>query len=445
VLFGTGIGLLLIFGLFTAYQWFFRDRFEFDNALLHQLQATTLADDSARTAQPGDWPQWRGPWRDGVSLETNLLTTWPEQGPPQLWEAAAGAGYSSFAVAAGRVFTMVQNGSDEAVLCWDAETGKERWRFSYPASYRNSMGDGPRATPTVDSDRVYTVGATGQFHCLEAATGKKLWAHDLLSEFHASNLQWGVSFSPLVEGDLVLTNPGGHDGSSIVAFDKHSGTVVWKALDDAAGYSSPIAITAAGQPQVICFTAAALVGLSPNDGTLLWRYPWVTQHGVNAATPIAFTATNSKGEKLDYVFISSGYGKGCALLKLEADAQGAPQVQRVYESNRMRNHFSSSVRHGDHIYGFDEDRLVCLDVLSGKVRWKQGGFAKGSLTIADGHLFILGENGKLAVAKASPERYQETASFPFSDQKCWTVPVVANGRLYVRDERRVVCYDLRKP
>jgi outer membrane protein assembly factor BamB len=253
-----------------------------------------------------------------------------------------------------------------------------------------------------------------------------------------------VSFSPLIEGDLLLTNPGGSAGNSVVAFDKHSGQVVWHVLDDPAGYSSPIGVTAAGQRQVIVFTGASLVGLSPKDGRPFWRYRWQTTYEVNAATPIALAA-RSGDTTFDYVFISSDYGKGCALLKLEADESGGVRVQRVYESRRMKNHFSSTIRHGEQFYGFDDAHLTCMDVLSGRVRWKQGGFGKGSLTIADNHLFVLGEYGRLAVAEANPEGYQETASFQFSEGKCWTVPVVANGRLYLRDLSRVICYDLRKP
>ncbi len=218
------------------------------------------------TAQPGDWPQWRGPRRDGVSLETGLLLQWPRTGPTELWRAEAGAGYSSFAVAAGRAYTILQDGDNEAVVCWKADTGKESWRFRYPARYVNDWGSGPRSTPTVDGDYVYTVGATGLFHCLKADTGAKLWQHNLLEEFNAENLTWGVSFSPLIEGDLIYTNPGGPNGGSLAAFNKRSGKLVWKALDDAAGYSSPIAITAAGVRQIVFFTGKHLVGVAPADG-----------------------------------------------------------------------------------------------------------------------------------------------------------------------------------
>src|SRR5262249_47040066 len=273
-----------------VYQRWYRNRFENDPALMAELEGARLVDGVETEALPGDWPQWRGPRRDGVSLETGLNWNWPEGGPRLLWEAKASEGFSGFAVAAGLAYAMLQDGNDEAVVCWDAETGKEQWRVRYAARFGGREGSGPRATPTLDGDRIYTVGGTGVFHCLKAATGKKLWRHDLLEEFGASNLQWGVSFSPLVEGDRVLTNPGGSNGNSIVAFDKRTGALVWHAFDDRAGYSSPIAVTAANRRQLIFFTGSRVVGLAPADGRLLWQYPWRTSYDVNAATPIAFTA-----------------------------------------------------------------------------------------------------------------------------------------------------------
>jgi len=436
-------GLLVLLGLggFRFYKWWEGNRFADDGVLLAELQGARLVEAENVTAAPGDWPQWRGPRRDGVSTETGLDFNWPEEGPRKRWEASASEGFSSFAVAAGRVYTILQEGENEAVVCWDADSGREQWRFRYPAHFANSFGSGPRSTPTVDGDRVYTVGGTGIFHCLNAATGEKKWEHDLLQEFGAQNLSWGVAFSPLVEGNLVLTNPGGHGGKSIVAFDKISGSVVWQAYDDTASYSSPIAVEAAGQRQLIFFTDRGVVGLTPADGKVLWNYPWKNSTNVNAATPIAFRVRS--GETVnDYVFVSSNYGKGCCLLKLSPAGEGVA-VQRVYESGRMKNHFSTCIRFGEQLYGFDDSTLVCMDLLTGQVRWKQGGFGKGSLTAADGHLVILGEQGRLAVADATPEEYRETESFGFSQSKCWTVPVIANGRLYLRDEEKIVCYDLR--
>src|SRR5262249_14918402 len=257
-----------------------------------------------------------------------------------------------------------------------------------------------------------------------------------------SNLVWGVSFSPLIEGNLVLTNPGGSKGRSIVAFDKRTGDVVWKAFTSRASYSSPIAVTAAGRRRIIVFAANGPGGGAPENGKVLWDYPIRNSTDVNAATPIAFSA--QVGDAIqDYVFVSCNYDKGACLLKLMSEGDGIV-AKRVYETKRMSNHFATSVRLRDQLYGFSEKMLVCMDIQTGAVRWNQRGFASGSLTVADGKLIILGEGGQLAVAEPTPDEYREIAAFRFSKKRCWTVPVIANSRLYLRDEQKIVCYDLRK-
>jgi outer membrane protein assembly factor BamB len=328
-------------------------------------------------------------------------------------------------------------GHHECVVCLDAATGDEVWRFRYPNQYEERFGSGPRSTPTVDGDFVYAVGPTGIFHCLRADTGQKVWRHDLREEFQARPAQYGVSFSPLVEGDRVYAMPGGSNGNSLAAFDKRTGALAWKALDDEVGYSSPVAVTAAGTRQVLFFTNEALVSVAPETGQVYWRYPWKTEGGFNIATPLAFG---------DYVLISSAYGKGCALLEVTAEG-GALRAERVYEHNRLRNYFASSVRRGNHVYGLDMTDLVCLDARTGREEWRQKGhrsFRKGSLLAAGGQLLVLGEDGTLFLAEATPAGYRQAAAWRVSANKCWTVPALAGGRLYVRDESQLVCLDLRE-
>jgi outer membrane protein assembly factor BamB len=444
----AGVGLLLLFGSLTAYdlsnRYFPLQRVVSNPELVEELGEAKHVPEAPAAAEPGEWPQWRGPRRDGVSTETGLFTSWPKEGPRVLWRVHCSEGFSSLAVAGGRAYTLLrQDPVHEAVVCWDAATGLELWRFPYSSEYHHSYGSGPRSTPTVQGGHVYTVGATGIFLCLEAATGKEVWRHDLLREFQAPLPEWGVSFSPLVEGDLVFTSPGGPGGNSLAAFAKKSGALVWKTRDDPAGYSSPIAVTAAGVRQVIFLTGTSLVSVSPAEGRLYWCYPWKTDYHANVATPIFFRA--GLGNQIgDYLFISSDYGKGCALLKVLVDARGLPRVAKVYETNRMRNKFSSSVLYREHLYGFDEEYLVCLEIRTGNVAWKQRGFRRGSLLVADGLLIILGENGKLALADATPEGYREKAAWSFAEQKCWTAPVLAGGRLYLRDEKQVVCLSLKE-
>jgi outer membrane protein assembly factor BamB len=441
--------LLLVAGGVAAFTKLDRERYDCDPQRVEKLAATSLPAAAGGRTGPANWPQWRGPNRDGLSPETGLLTSWPPAGPRVLWKRAIGRGFSSLAVVNGRLYTMEEETvkedpgtaaprHQEAVICLDAGNGREIWRFRYPNEYKERFGSGPRSTPAVDGNLVYAVGPTGIFHCLRADTGAKVWRHDLVQEFQGRPTKYGVSFSPLVEGNLVYAMPGGPNGNSIVAFDKRTGQLVWKALDDPMGYSSPIIVTAAGVRQLLCFTNTALVSLSPKEGKLYWRYPWVTDNGFNIATPLALG---------NYVFISSAYNKGCALLEITAEADGSLRPHRVYEHNRMRNHFASSVRHGEHIYGFDQKDLVCMKVRTGAMVWREKGlrtFQKGSLLIAGGHLIVLGELGILALAEATPAGYRQRASVRVSDNKCWTVPALADGKLYIRDEGQVLCLNLKE-
>ncbi len=243
-----------------------------DTAMLRELEGAALKPTEEPASTTDDWPQWRGPLRDGLSTAP-MGTDWPADGPPVLWRVRAGAGYSCVAVVGQRVLTLEQDGEDEIVVCRNAQTGGDEWRFRYrrqeadKAGYKGDHGTGPRSTPTVNGNLVYTVGSAGLFHCLKLQTGEQVWRHDLLKEFNAPNLQWGTSFSPLVEGDLVLTNPGGRHGGSLAAFDKRTGSLVWKSGDDPAGYSSPIAATVSGVRQVLFFTGTRLVSVSPATGT----------------------------------------------------------------------------------------------------------------------------------------------------------------------------------
>jgi outer membrane protein assembly factor BamB len=440
---GLSVALLLGIGAVAGFKKLDRERFQANPDRLRELAETPLPPTHHNPSASSDWPQWRGPHRDGVSNEAvDLLTTWPKNGPRVLWKKAIGRGFSSLAIAGGRLFTMSEDdtpeGLQESIVCWDANTGAEVWRFRYANHYDERFGSGPRSTPAVEGGFVYAVGPTGIFHCLRAENGRKVWRYDLMEEFHGRSSHYGVSFSPLVEGNLVYTMPGGPNGNSVAAFDKRTGALVWKALDDPIGYSSPLAVTAAGVRQVLFFTNSSLVSLSPSDGKVFWRFPWITDNGFNIATPVTFG---------NYVFISSAYGKGCALLQISANADGTLQAQAVYEHNRMRNHFASSVRHHDHLYGFDRTDLVCMDVRSGQIVWREQGnrsLQKGSLLIAGNHLIVLGEHGKLALAEATPAGYREQAAFQVSRNKCWTVPAFAGGRLYVRDEGQITCLDLRR-
>ncbi len=400
----------------------------------HAQPRTAPTKAKTATAPPAsfDWPQWRGPNRDGISSETGLLKTWPASGPKVLWRAGSGEGYSGIVVSQGRGFTSYGVGNNEVVVAFEASTGKELWRATIDDKFENDQGNGPRSTPTVEGEMLFALSAQSHLVALSVKDGKKIWEHDLRAEYGARIPRWGVSTVPLVEGNMLLVDVGGKTGHSVMAFNKTNGAVIWKSETDVPGYSAPIAVTVNGMRKILAFTGTALVGLAANDGRSLWRYAWETEYDVNAATPV-FIAP-------DKVFIASDYGKGSALLQMQTN-NGKAGVREVWRSREMKNHFSSSVLYQNHLYGFDDAFLTCLDLATGAPKWQQRGFNKGSLLLADGHLVVLGERGNLALVEASPASYREKANVQILNGRCWTMPTLANGKLYLRNQSAMLCLD----
>ncbi len=385
-------------------------------------------------AQPSaNWPQWRGPNRDGVSKETGLLKEWPAEGPALVWKASgAGRGYSSFAISNGKLYTMGLRGDREFVIAFDVATGKEAWATAHGSAFHNDRGDGPRGTPTVDGERIYTLGGAGDLSCLDARTGKIVWTKNVLKEFGGSNITWGISESPLVIGNKVLVNAGG-PGASIVALNKADGSVIWKSQSDEAGYSSGIPMEINGLTQVIFFTAERAVGLDVKDGRLLWEYAKPSNRTANVATPIV---------KANRVFISSDYGTGGGVVEIKPDNK----AQEIYFTKDMRNHHSSSVLIGDYLYGFSGAVLTAMKFDTGEIAWKDRSVGKGSLVYADGNLYCFSENGVVGLVEATPAGYREKGRFRIQQDSLptWTHPVVAGGRLYLRDQDTIYAYDVRE-
>ena len=393
-------------------------------SLAHQVMAQSAA----------NWPQWRGPNRDGISKETGLLKQWPAEGPPLVWKATgAGRGYSSFSISNGRMYTMGLRGDREFVVAFDVATGKEVWATPHgSAAYRNDRGDGPRGTPTIDGDRIYALGGNGDLSAIEAKSGKVIWSKNVLKDFGGSNIRWGISESPLVMGNKLLVNAGG-PGASIVALNKSNGAVIWKSQSDEAGYSSAIPFEVNGATQVVFFTAERAVGLDPNDGKLLWDYARPSNNVANVATPIV---------RANRVFISSDYGTGGGVVEIKPDNK----AQEIWFTKEMRNHHSSSVLIGDYLYGFSSAILTAMKFDTGEIAWKDRSVGKGSLVFADGHLYLFSENGVVGLAEATPTGYKEKGRFKIQQDSLptWTHPVVAGGRLYLRDQDTIYAYDVRE-
>jgi outer membrane protein assembly factor BamB len=378
----------------------------------------------------GNWPQWRGPNRDGISPETGLLKTWPAAGPPLVWKTQGlGEGYSAFSVVQGRLYTQGQRGSDQFVMAFDTTNGKKVWETKSGRAFNERRGPGPRGTPAVDGERLYAQAADGTLVCLKNATGEKVWEVDLLGISGGSVPQWGISGSPLVDGNRLIVAPGGSNGS-ILALDKMTGKVLWKSQSDSSGYSSPIVYDHAGKRQIATLTGDAAVGLQASDGKLQWRYEKVANGTANIATPIHHDG---------HLFVSTDYGTGCALLRLTL--KGA---EEVYFNRDMKNHYSSSVLVHGYLYGFSSTILTAMKWEDGTVAWRDRSVGKGSVAYADGRLYVHGENGNIALVEATPTAYKEISRFSIPQGRfpTWTPPVISNGRLYLREQDQLYCFNI---
>lgn len=374
------------------------------------------------------WTDFRGPNRDGVYQELTIRTNW--SGLTPMWKQLVGGGYASFVVGEGRAYTIEQRRGQEVVAAYDVQTGRELWTQGWNASFEESMGgDGPRATPTYNEGRVYALGATGEFRCLDAKTGKPIWSKNILSDAGASNIQWGMSAAPLIVDDKVVVHPGGKNNSSFIAYNKNTGAVVWKSLNDEASYTSPMLVTLGGRKQILAVTASRVVGLAPENGSLLWEYPWSNSASINVSQPIPVDANR--------VFISAGYGKGAALFEVSGN-----RTRTIWENTQMKNKFQSSVLLNGYVYGLDEGILTCLDVNTGERKWKGGRYGYGQLLLASGHLIVITEEGNLVLVKANPEKYEEITRIQALQGRSWNVPAITNGKLLIRNATEMACYNI---
>ena len=386
-----------------------------------------------------DWPQLRGPQRDGVYRGDDLGDPWPASGPPVVWQKDIGHGFANVAVANGRVILFHRLGNEEVVEALDAKTGEKIWSFAYPTTYRDGFGfdPGPRASPVIAGSQVYTFGAQGVLHCLRFTDGKKVWSLDTHRKFGVTKGFFGAASTPVVDGTRLFLNVGGRDGAGLVALDKDVGRVLWTATGDEASHSSPVVASFGGKRHVVFYTRAGLQAVDPATGDVRFHQQWRSRSraSVNAAMPLVIG---------DRIFLSSSYGTGAILLKVRGS-----EVEKVWSSDEtLSNHYSTSVYHDGHLYGFHGrqeygQEFRCVDLETGKVRWSEPGMRAGTVTLAGGRLLILRENGELILAEASPAGFKSLARAKILDGVVRAYPALANGLLYARNEKRLVCVDLR--
>jgi outer membrane protein assembly factor BamB len=395
--------------------------------------ATTTSETAAAHATRNYWTNFRGPQRDGHYQEMAVLTNWPSQGLTPIWKQPIGQGYSSFSVADGRAYTIEQRRGQEFVTAYDVATGRELWKQGWTALYSDTTGDGPRSTPTWDDGRVYALGATGELRCLDSKTGGVIWGKNILKDNQAGNLSWAMAASPLIVDDKVVVLPGGTGGKSVVAYNKMTGAPVWKSLDDTQAYVSPMLMTLNGRRQIVVVTSTRVVGLVPENGSLLWSYPWNTSMGINVSQPILVGPNR--------FFISAGYGQGAALVEVSGNGNNL-SARAVWENTNMKNKFNSSVVHEGHAYGLDEGILTCVNIDTGERKWKGGRYGYGQVILASGHLIISTDNGELVLVRATPQQHTEVARFQAINGKTWNYPAIAGGKLLMRNANEMAAFNI---
>jgi len=399
--------------------------------MMYVLCALVVVLGIGQTAFAADWPCYRGPAHNGISQETDWSSDWGQAGPKSLWKKSVGMGFSTTAMADGRVDTMGNSGKEtniDTVYCFDAQTGQELWKHSYSCPLQAKYYDGGTlSTPTVDAGKVYTLSKMGDLFCLDAKTGKILWQKQLNKDLGFELPTWHFAGSALVGGDRLFLNV----GTAGLALDKNTGDVVWQSGKGKCGYATPVPFTMGDQAGLVIFTEISVVAVNPADGKQLWQYPWKTQYEVNAADPIVVG---------NQVFLASGYKRGCGLIEI---ADGQPK--KLWENKTMAMQINSPILRDGYVYGFDEDVFKCLKLDDGKEQWKDKSLGKGSLMMsADGRLILTSDGGELVVAKANPQKFDVLARVQALPKGlCWTSPVLANGRIYVRNTPGdFVCLDV---
>lgn len=389
---------------------------------------------AAWAADDGNWHQYRGPDRTGWSHETDIATTWPDAGPPEVWRRDVGAAFSGMIVVGNALFTMDSDASKSYLFAVNTVDGKERWRIEMGPVFEDPFGNGPRSTPLFHDGVVYALSAQGIFKAVDPTDGSEHWSMDFKEKFAAAVPRWGFCASPMMVDNMLIVETGGTDGRAITAFKPSDGSVIWSAIEDEIAYSSPLLVEHGGQRQLLCLTKSGLRGLTL-QGEELWQTAFFPDLGITPAMPVL--------AQPDVVFLSASYDTGAKALRLK-QADGKPAVEDLWEDRVMRNHFNPSVAYQGHVFGFDNATLKCVDPVNGKQVWAKRGFGKGSLMVVDGHFLLLSERGKLHLVEASVEAYREKAAHQVLSGRSWTSPVLAGKKLFLRNRTQMVCLDLSR-
>jgi outer membrane protein assembly factor BamB len=393
----------------------------------------------AAIVQADDWPVWGGKNRDFIVNATGLADSWPASGPKKIWSRALGDGYSPIAEEAGVLYTGFRRGSNDVVTALDAATGKTIWEYEYSSRFTNSfneVGPGPYAMPQVIGDRVIAAGATGRIFSIDKKTGRAVWSHDLYSEFHATHLEFGYSCHALPYKDTLIFMAGGN-GDGVIAFRQSDGAVAWKALQFVNSHSSPLLINVDGQTQVVALGANTVFGFNPDNGALLWTYEHKTPYGLAISTPVWAPG--------NLLFIASAYGVGARVLQLNQSG-GKTTVKQLWYDPHLELHFGTAIQKDGYVYissGYNGPVLMsCVQLKTGKIMWRERGFAKAQFLYADGKIILTDSEGMLALCRATPEKFEVLSKASVLQRIAWTPPTLAGTRLYIRDRKTIVVFDL---
>ena len=409
---------------------------DFDALARSRAQQPKLSANSTTNLHTGaDWTGFRGPRRDATYDEHPILTNWPVGGLRLRWKQPCGGGYSSFAMVDGRAFTIEQRRDMEVVVAYDTTTGQELWTNGWPAKFSEYHSDeGPRTTPTYDDGKIYALGATGEFRCLDASSGMLIWGKNVVTEAHAALPDYGLAASPLIVDEKIILQPDAYKGKSVVCYDKRNGKVIWSALDLPMGYASPVLLDLDGERQVVVCGRPNIYGLRLSDGAERWHYLW---HILNNERPITQPIVLDTNRLL----LSAAYMTGSAAFDINKTANGF-ETRELWRNRNLKTKFASAVAWQGYVYGLDEDILACIDAQTGERKWKDGRYGYGQLLLASGHLVILCANGDLALVKATPERWLEVARFPALNGKSWNAPAIGGDCLLIRNGAEMACYEI---